>query len=170
MPDTATGQMWLSDGRHGASFEREYAAPPITVWDTVTRPEALARWFSPVSGDFGAGGRYAIDFGDDTGGGEIRTCEPPRLLAVTWELAGEAPSLLTITLEATPGGGTTLRLDHDGLPANQAAGHAAGWHAYLDRLDGALAGSDPIPWWPRWQEMIGSYREQHAAQAVTTPA
>lgn len=46
-----------------------------------------------------------------------------------------APGASTVTITLEPDAeGTTLRLVHDGLNAQQAAAHAEGWNHYLDRL------------------------------------
>jgi uncharacterized protein YndB with AHSA1/START domain len=37
-----------------------YAAPIEQVWDAITNPERIPRWFLPVSGDLRLGGRYQI--------------------------------------------------------------------------------------------------------------
>ncbi|MGH3717130.1 MAG: SRPBCC domain-containing protein, partial [Micromonosporaceae bacterium] len=62
-------------------LRRDYDAPIDDVWDAITDPERIARWFVPVSGDLRLGGRYQLK---DQAGGEILRCEPPRLLAVSW--------------------------------------------------------------------------------------
>lgn len=62
---------------------RRYDAPAEDVWDAVTDPERLRRWFMPVTGDLRVGGRYQTE---GNAGGTIVACEPPRRLAVTWEM------------------------------------------------------------------------------------
>ena len=62
-------------------LRRTYDTSAEDVWDAVTNPERLPRWFLPVSGDFRLGGRYQVE---GNAGGEIIACEPPRLLRLTW--------------------------------------------------------------------------------------
>src|SRR5258708_24042622 len=62
----------------------------------------------PIIGDLRLGGHYQFE---GNAGGTIRRCEPPRLLAVTWEMGG-SPSWLTISLAEDPAGGTRLELEH----------------------------------------------------------
>jgi uncharacterized protein YndB with AHSA1/START domain len=64
---------------------RVYETTQDDLWDAVTNPERLPRWFSPVSGDFELGGRYSIEGNAE---GEITRCEPPRHLSLTWEFQG----------------------------------------------------------------------------------
>jgi uncharacterized protein YndB with AHSA1/START domain len=94
-------------------LRREYDAPADDVWDAMTDPERLSRWFLPVSGDLRLGGRYQLE---GNAGGEILRCEPPRLLAVTW-LFGEdpSPSQVTVRLSANDAR-TTLELEHAAVP------------------------------------------------------
>jgi len=82
------------------------------VWDAITSPDRLARWFLPVTGDLRPGGRYQLQ---GKAGGEIRACEPPRLLAVTWVFGEGEPSGVRVRLESGPDGHTVLELEHSAL-------------------------------------------------------
>jgi uncharacterized protein YndB with AHSA1/START domain len=97
------------DGREARSVvaERTYPAPADDVWDALTNPERLPRWFAPVSGDLRLGGRYAIE---GNASGTVTACEPPAHLALTWEFDGDV-SWVDVTL-TTDGDETTLRLEH----------------------------------------------------------
>jgi uncharacterized protein YndB with AHSA1/START domain len=86
---------------------RSYDAQIDDVWDALTSPERLPRWFLPVSGDLRVGGRYQFE---GNAGGVVERCEEPSLVAVTWEYGGEI-SWLVVRL-ATAGNGTTLELEH----------------------------------------------------------
>jgi len=86
---------------------RIYDTDAADLWDAVTRPERLARWFAPVTGELVLGGRYQVE---GNAGGTITACEPERRIELTWEFAG-VPSWVTVTL--TPEGeGTRLELEH----------------------------------------------------------
>ncbi len=71
------------------SLAQTYDAPIDDVWDAVTRPERIARWFLPVSGELRLGGRYQLE---GNAGGEVLECEPPADGAAryraTWEFGG----------------------------------------------------------------------------------
>lgn len=62
-------------------LRRRYDAPIEEVWDALTTPDRINRWFLPVSGDFRIGGRYQLE---GNAGGEIVACERPNRLKVTW--------------------------------------------------------------------------------------
>ena len=47
---------------------RAYATSPEDVWDAITDPERLPRWFLPIEGDLRLGGRYQLQ---GNAGGEI---------------------------------------------------------------------------------------------------
>ncbi len=56
------------------------------LWEALTNPQRITRWFLPISGDLRLGGRYQFQ---GNAGGMITGCEPPKQLAVTWEYGGE---------------------------------------------------------------------------------
>jgi uncharacterized protein YndB with AHSA1/START domain len=87
---------------------RRYDTDRDDLWDALTSAERIPRWFLPISGDLRLGGRYQFE---GNAGGEITRCEPPQLLAVTWEYGGGV-SWLTVTLEDDAAGGTQLELEH----------------------------------------------------------
>lgn len=91
--------------------EQTYAADAADVWDALTDPERLPRWFLPVEGDLRVGGRYQLV---GNAGGTIERCEPPRSLAVTWEY-GEGVSWVEVDLTESAGR-TTLVLRHIAHP------------------------------------------------------
>jgi uncharacterized protein YndB with AHSA1/START domain len=68
------------------TLERTYDTSAEDLWDAVTNPERLPRWFLPISGDLKLGGRYQFQ---GNAGGTITQCEPPAFVAVTWEFGGQ---------------------------------------------------------------------------------
>jgi uncharacterized protein YndB with AHSA1/START domain len=93
---------------HVVIATRRYDTEIEDLWDALTSAERIPRWFLPVTGELRLGGRYQLE---GNAGGEITRCEPPRVLAVTWESAGGV-SWLTVTLSDDPAGGTRLELEH----------------------------------------------------------
>ena len=93
------------------TLEQTYPSPVADVWDAVTSPERIARWFMPVSGELQLGGRYQLE---GNAGGEVLECTPPERdtasFRVTWEFGGGV-TWLTVRLRAA-GEGTTLELEH----------------------------------------------------------
>jgi len=87
---------------------RDYSTTAADLWDALTNPERLPRWFLPVSGDLRLGGQYQLK---GNAGGTITGCEPPKALAVTWEYGGQI-SWLTVTLQRQTDTTTRLTLEH----------------------------------------------------------
>jgi uncharacterized protein YndB with AHSA1/START domain len=94
------------------TLSRTYDAEIADVWDCLTNPDRLPRWFAPVKGDFKVGGSYQIE---GNAGGEIRRCEPPRLLNITWifgPVADGDVNEVEVRLAAVADGQTVLELEH----------------------------------------------------------
>jgi uncharacterized protein YndB with AHSA1/START domain len=91
-------------------LRRTYDAEPADVWDAVTSPERIARWFLPVSGDLKVGGRYQLE---GNAGGEILECVEPERLRVSW-LYGPDPGFSEVEVRLTSENGerTVLELEH----------------------------------------------------------
>jgi uncharacterized protein YndB with AHSA1/START domain len=94
-------------------LRREYDAPIEDVWDALTNPERISRWFLPISGEYRVGGRYQLE---GNAGGEIVACERPHRLKVTWAY-GETTSdvdvsELEVRLSTVDGGATRFELEH----------------------------------------------------------
>lgn len=92
----------------GVTLERDYDTSADDVWDALTNPDRLNRWFAPVSGDFELGGRYAIE---GNASGSITNCVPPFALSLTWEFGG-GMSWVDVRVEQLADGRTHLTLCH----------------------------------------------------------
>ena len=86
---------------------RSYDTTVDDLWNAITTPERLARWFMPVEGDLKLGGRYQLK---GNAGGTITRCERPTALDVTWEAMG-ATSWVNVRL-APDGSKARLTLEH----------------------------------------------------------
>ena len=92
------------------------------LWDALTNPERIPRWFLPISGDLRLGGQYKLK---GHAGGRITRCDPPKALDVTWEY-GSDTSWLRVRLEPK-GRGTRLLLEHVMLKDADSESH---WKQY----------------------------------------
>jgi uncharacterized protein YndB with AHSA1/START domain len=148
--DTAAGRV------RSLLIRREYDAEITDVWEAITDPERLRRWFVPVSGDLREGGTFQLK---GNAGGDIRRCDAPKLLAVTWAY-GDAPAADVELRLSAAGGVTTLELHHAPIAEtvdfggrdidpvlNDAEtgvwGLGAGWELGFIGLDMYLKGSFP---------------------------
>ncbi|GAA4586282.1 uncharacterized protein YndB with AHSA1/START domain [Actinoplanes octamycinicus] len=78
------------------------------MWDVVSNPERIARWFLPVSGDLHEGGKYQFE---GQAGGTITRCDKPRSVAATWEFGGQV-SWVEVRLIPEGDGRTRFELEH----------------------------------------------------------
>ena len=137
-------------------LERDYDAPIEDVWDALTNPDRIGRWFLPISGDYRLGGRYQFE---GNAGGEIVECDRPNRLKVTWvygEVASESDiSEVEVRLSEVEGGATRFVLEHTAVvPEDRWAmfGPGAvgvGWDGGVLGLGLHLSGGsvgDPIAW------------------------
>lgn len=86
---------------------RTYDTTVEDLWDAITSAERIPRWFMPVTGELTLGGRYQLV---GNAGGVIQRCEPPKHLALTWEMRGDV-SWVEVALSAH-GDGARLELEH----------------------------------------------------------
>jgi uncharacterized protein YndB with AHSA1/START domain len=129
------------------TVRREYPAEVADVWDAVTDPQRLARWFAPVTGDLREGGSFQVE---GNAAGDVRECTPPTALTVTW---GSPTSVVRVRLSATDAG-TVLELEHTVPAALAGSGAGAlyvgpGWDGTLLGLALWLRGElveDPATW------------------------
>jgi uncharacterized protein YndB with AHSA1/START domain len=122
-------------------IRRSYDAEIEDVWDAITDPDRMKRWFLPVSGDLRAGGTFQLE---GNAGGDILSCEPPRLLRVTF---GAPNSIVELRL-TSDGDATVLELEHT-VPKAMAQSVAGalyvgpGWDGAFLGLDLYLRGEAP---------------------------
>ena len=87
--ERSVGQRSMPAGEaHTVALQRTYDAPVEEVWDALTDPQRIVRWFLPITGDLRLGGTYQLE---GNAGGKILRCEPPHSLLVTWAM-GEDPA------------------------------------------------------------------------------
>jgi uncharacterized protein YndB with AHSA1/START domain len=137
-------------------LRRDYHAPIDDVWDAMTNPQRINRWFLPISGDYRVGGRYQFE---GNAGGKILACERPNRLKVTW-VYGEPTSDAEITelevrLSPVDGETTRFELEHTAVVSEdrwEEYGPGAvgiGWDMGLLGLELHLRGGsvgDPESW------------------------
>jgi len=127
-------------------LRRSYDSPIQEVWDAVTQPDRIKRWFMPISGDLRVGGSFQLE---GNAGGQILSCDPPRLLRATF---GGPTSIVELRLTSQGERGTVLELEHT-VPIEMAQSGAGalyvgpGWDGALMGLGLFLGGEavgDPV--------------------------
>jgi uncharacterized protein YndB with AHSA1/START domain len=86
---------------------RTYDTTVDDLWDAITTPARLVRWFLPIEGELKLGGRYQLK---GNAGGTITRCDRPDALDLTWEFGG-GTSWVTLRL-ARDGDKARLTLEH----------------------------------------------------------
>src|SRR3982750_1486433 len=110
--EVGEGRLAAGDA-HVVRLRRTYNAPIEDVWDALTNPDRIGRWFLPISGDYRVGGRY--QFEGNAGGGSLES-ERPRRRRASWvygEVSGPADvSEVVRRLEPAGDGATAFELEH----------------------------------------------------------
>jgi uncharacterized protein YndB with AHSA1/START domain len=152
--EVGSGRIPAGEGR-AIRLRRTYDAPIEDVWDALTNPERIGRWFLPISGDYRVGGRYQFE---GNAGGEILECDRPTRLRVSWvygEAAGEGDVSEVELRLAAAGGATELVLEHVAIvpdemwaeygPGAVGVGWEQGFLGLALHLRGGTVG-DPTAW------------------------
>jgi uncharacterized protein YndB with AHSA1/START domain len=144
----------LPDGGWRLRFRRALPYPRAVVWEAVSEPVQLARWFpTTIDGERRTGASLRFRFPDAEGvepfGGEMIEFRAPDCLEFSW-----GPDRIRIELRELPGG-TELTLLDTLEDVGKGARDGAGWHTCLDALAAALAGD------PAARERLGEWREVH---------
>ena len=139
-----TGRLEQRDGTSYVVLERTFHAPIEDVWAAVTESRRLERWIGTYAGD-PASGEVAFRMtaeGDEVPEErmEIRSCTPPRHLALTSH-SGEGSWLLDLRLREE-GDTTLLEFAQASMDPDEAESVGPGWEYYLDRLVAAETGGD----------------------------
>jgi len=144
--DEADGTIRKTGEAYEIVFVRRFAKPIEKVWAALTVPERIADWFTEMRfiPDLRLGARVELFFPDDDPPyqmtkGEVVVLEPPRLFAWTWPEDDHPNSV--IRCELSPHGNEcVLTLSQTGMGTKYLTGIAAGWHVFLEGLEGAADG------------------------------
>jgi len=103
-------EYYTRDGQEMVSVHasRTYPTHALDLWQAVTDPDRLRRWFMPITGDLRVGGRYQLQ---GNAGGTIQECVEPERIRITWEYGGGV-SWVTLRF-VSEGDGTRLELLHE---------------------------------------------------------
>jgi uncharacterized protein YndB with AHSA1/START domain len=125
---------------------RGYPTDQADLWDALTNPDRIPRWFLPIKGDLRPGGNYQLE---GNAGGTVELCEPPRRFRVTWVMGDSFPTWLTVTLTAEAGA-TRLDLEHVGHVPEEfwtqfgPGATGIGWDLALNGLGLHIASGAPV--------------------------
>jgi uncharacterized protein YndB with AHSA1/START domain len=91
-----------------STISRVYDTDLADLWEAVSSPERIPRWFLPVTGDLTVGSRYQLE---GNAGGLVERCDAPRGYDATWEY-GEEVSWIEVRLTEEGPDRTRFTLEH----------------------------------------------------------
>ena len=163
-------------------FERLLPGPIERVWQYLTDGEKRARWLCGGEMELRVGGKVEMHFHNASlssqpdvdppekyrelpeqmsFGGTVTRCEPPRLLAFTWDFEDE-PSEVCYELQEA-GDRVRLVLTHRKLTSHdEIISASGGWHTHLDILEDVLNGREPQAFWKAHTPLEAEYERRFA--------
>jgi uncharacterized protein YndB with AHSA1/START domain len=124
-------------------FERTLSHSAMAVWDAITNPAKLSKWFFEVELELKPGARMIIRFRDEHNTetyGKVVTVVPGSLFEFIWEGSdGEPDEFARWEIFPESATRTRLVLTYSRLTEKYAAGAPAGFHIFLDQLEEYLA-------------------------------
>jgi uncharacterized protein YndB with AHSA1/START domain len=133
------------------------ASTPEKVWQALTTAEFSRKYFSglAVETELKVGGAFVVRTPDGSVhiSGEVIECDPPRKLAITWNVNWpdlvEKLGLTLVTYEIEPAGDDTIRLTltqaHERpISDDILSGGRTGWPAILSSLKSLLETGEPL--------------------------
>lgn len=159
-------------------LERLLPGPIERAWAWLTASDRRARWFAAGDMDLRAGGAMQLTWRNSglspgepvperyrqyegaTMQARITACEPPCLLAFTWD--EEDGSQSEVRFDLTPQGeDVRLVLTHSGLAGRDAmVDVSGGWHSHLGVLVALLEGRAPGGFWAENARLEQEYQRR----------
>lgn len=119
--------------------QQQIPLPVHEVWDYLTRPELLSRWFGDTS-HLGPGEQFRMDFGDgDFLSGRVIEWDPGIVLGLRWRFIGHGPEYEVRYSMLHRKDGTELTVqDRGAITQQEAECMRVGWAEFLLRLNKAI--------------------------------
>ncbi|WP_375766316.1 SRPBCC family protein [Archangium gephyra] len=164
-------------------LERVLPGPIERVWSYLTEPGKRGTWLAAGDMELRAGGRVELNFrhsqlsseqestperykqyqSGHTVLGRITRCEPPRLLAYTWDEASGKATDVTFELSQR-GQDVRLVLTHRGYDSREdRVSVASGWHTHLAILIDHLNGRVAPNFWTSYERNKDEYEKRFPA-------
>lgn len=164
------GSLGSADGAGVVRIEDRYDTTIDDLWEAITDPARLARWYGEIDGDLRPGGKFRTyqASNDLESTGQVEACEPPQRLRITSRETDESyqrgegvppyDGIIEATLTAD-GDQTVLVIETRGMPLDKIAFYGAGWQIHAENLAAYLAGRQPADTEARWAELVPPYQE-----------
>jgi len=160
-----TAEARITPDHNAIICEIDIAAPPVRVFEALTKPEQLVHWFTDASCpvrfwkmDARKGGSYSYatekanfeinGVSEFECHGEILEYDPPRLLVYTWianwHINKQKATVVRWELTSIADG-THVRVTHSGLAQEPAAreDYSGGWVGVVEKLKGFAENRTP---------------------------
>jgi uncharacterized protein YndB with AHSA1/START domain len=161
-------------------FERLLPGPIERVWEYLTESDKRATWLCGGETELKIGGKVEMHFRNaslstqpdieppekyrnlpetTSFGGAVTRCEPPNLLAHTWDYEGQS-SEVCYELERQ-GNQVRLVLTHRRLASyDEVISVSGGWHTHLDILEDVLGGREARAFWKTHSPLEAEYERR----------
>ncbi len=153
--------------------QQQIPLPVSEVWDYLTRPELLARWFGDTA-PLGPGEPVRIDFGDgDYLSGRVIEWDPGIILGLRWRFIGHGPEYEVRYSMLRRKDGTELTVqDRGAITQEEAECLRVGWSEFLFRLNKAVVKNTNtrFSWRKAFLFTITVARRDALVTALTDPA
>jgi uncharacterized protein YndB with AHSA1/START domain len=167
-----------ADGNAVIRFERRLPHPVERVWEAITQPAQVLRWWGRLDAELTPGGRFVLRWLNEGDSGEssawtgtVTEIDPPHVLETSGVWAAREPwegPEGTLRFELAPDGdGTLLRFTNVvALPDEFKTRTLAGWHWHLDALADVLAGrpARDLANVEGWEPIHEAYEAHYAAR------
>ncbi len=162
-------------------FERLLPGPLERVWEYLTDSDKRGAWFASGKTDLEVGGRTEMRFHNASlstqpdidppdkckdmpekmsFGGTVTRCEPPYVIAHTWEFEDEHSEVCFELQEE--GDKVRLVLTHRKLNGlDDVLSVSGGWHTHLDILEDVLEDREPQAFWKTHAPLDAEYERRY---------
>lgn len=159
-------------------MERVLSGTVDEVWSYITDPDKRRTWLAFGPMELKVGGKVVLMFDFDFIGDEetperfrpylsghvqsgyVTQCNPPHLLAFTWNEKDGKGSEVRFELQPQ-GSKTLLTLTHCKLPnRTEMVNVSGGWHTHLGVLEARLSAHPPLLFWKTFIEMEKEYQQR----------
>src|SRR5262245_34050981 len=167
------GSLGSADGVGVVRMQDRYDTTIEDLWEALTDPARLARWYGRVEGDLRPEGliRIHVEDADIDSTGRVEACEPPRRLRVTTRETDESYQRgqgvppydrgIEVTLTSV-GDQTDLVIEVRGMPVDKVAFYGVGWQIHVEQLEAHLLGREYGEVGARWEELLPPYQAMAA--------
>jgi uncharacterized protein YndB with AHSA1/START domain len=139
------------------------------LWEALTDPDRLARWYGEVEGELSQGGELRVRIalaGERTG--QVEACKPPQRLLLTMRDPDPRPGQPEQTvIEAhliAEGAQTRLVWEERGMPVNLLPAYGAGIQIHVEHLADYISGRELRNVETRWNELFPAYEALGVSQ------